>query len=134
MEKNISEHIKKMSDVELDFFVRERLKFPRHELTADTDSNGRLIHKRFDMSGYGDCGSCQIHNTSIINLFSDCGIYDKIKFFYLDSYKGDMDLIYQGWDNDEVLRVNFSGFGTVEIIKEILKILVINCNFKTRRS
>ena len=113
--------IKKMNDEELESLIRERLKLNKHQ--------------RFDMSGYGENGSCHINNTEILNLFSDLGIYNRVKFLNLDAYKGMMTLYYAGWNDDEFRcdEKDLSGYGTVEIIKEILKLTVIDCSFPERR-
>lgn len=67
-EVKMSDKISQMSDIELDSFIRERL--------VDGESE-----KRFDMSGYGEHNQCHMHNTEILNLFADCGIYDRMTFF-----------------------------------------------------
>lgn len=131
--EKLSEKIEKMNDQELESFVRERLKFNRHELEGLKIAGEP--HRRFDMSGYGENGSCHIYNTSILNLFSDCGIYDRMKFLYLDAYKGSMTLHYAMWEEDEFHcdKEEYSGLGTVDIIIEILNLTVINCTSTKRK-
>lgn len=128
----------KMTAAELDAFIRSRLAFTPHELQQIhyTPASGlKFPHKRFDMSGSGDMvGSCFRHNSDILHLFADCGIYNQITFFYLDAYKGTMTLYYQGWDDTETHVEDFPSLGTVEIIKRILHYLVIANPSQCRRT
>lgn len=132
----ISQDIKKMNDEQLQSFVRKRLEYNGHQLD---ELRGLVFHnenphRRFDMSGYGDGkGSCVRHNTDILNLFSDCGIYNQIQYLFLDAYKGSMTLYYKGWEQNKSLECDLAGGGTVEVIMQILKLTVINCSFPQRR-
>ena len=132
--EKLSDKIEGMNKQELESFVRERLKFDRHELEGLNIDGDKEPHRRFDMSGYGENGSCHIYNTKILNLFADCGIYDRMKFLYLDAYKGGMTLHYATWDEDEFRcdKEEYAGLGTVEIIIEILNLTFI-CTSKKRR-
>ena len=118
--KDVSKSVSKMTDEQLEEFVRGRLAYGRHAL-SETRSEEKP-HKRFDMSGYGDrCGSCQLHNTAILNLFADCGIYNKILVIYLVAYKGTMVLYYTPWGEAELHSVEYGGWGTVDILCDIIK-------------
>jgi hypothetical protein len=123
------EKLLQMNDKELDLFILNRLL--SDNLTEDEIREGRLNHRRFDMSGYGEDNSCQIHNTAILNLFRDCGIYDHVTFLYLDAYKGTITIYYQWWNENKFEEEEYGGLGTREIITDILKRFYIN---STQRS
>ena len=122
------EEIKKMNDVILKDFIRNRLKLSSHEIGSfklpvveNVLHTDPIIHKRFDMSGLGKNNSCQVYNTNILNLFADCGIYDYVNYLYLDAYKGTITLYYKFWGEKESGEDELGGYGTVDILKYILE-------------
>lgn len=128
--------IKKMNDAELELFIRNRLKYDNHqlaELRLENMDERSAQHRRFDMSGSGQDNSCYIHNFNILNLFRDCGIYDKVRYLYLDAYKGHMTLYYRWFNEEEGREIEFGGWRTVGIITEILKTFSIDCKKPNRR-
>lgn len=92
-------------------------------------------HYRFEMSGYeSKTGECTIHNLSVLNKFAYLGIYDYTTFLFLDFYKGTATLYLEYfWDN-VVQRIEYSGYGTTEIIYKILKLTVLSGNATRRRN
>lgn len=120
----------------LEYEIRKRLGQKKFEPV-----NGRK-HKRFDFS----CNN--IKNKKIIDLFNDFELLFKIdeyasyggkisEIFELNFYKGECKLLYEEMDIDiehfdckyhYVILKDYSGWGTVDIIKDI--ILEYSTNYK----
>lgn len=137
MEKTLTmqEKVRSMDGPQLDAFILERLQFPKdHVYTQHDDEHpeGRSKHLRFDMSGFGDNCSCAIHNNRIIQLFADCGIYNKMTFMHLDCYKGNVTLHYLWWKDSQDSQLtrskDYTSYGTRAIIKSLLINLCVNEN------
>ena len=124
------EKIKTMSDQELDAFILERLGFD------GTVVDGTKIHLRFDMTGISDPNFKWIkENKDIWDLFIDCGLYDRVCLFYMDTYKGNVHLFYKWFEDNDYLYKNgethigvidFTNNGTREIIKRTLKFFCVD--------
>ena len=124
------EKIKTMSDQELDEFILGRLGFD------GTVVDGTKIHLRFDMSGISDPNFKWIkENKDIWDLFIDCGLYDRVCLFYMDTYKGNVHLFYKWFeDNDylykngetHIVVIDFTNDGTREIIKRTLQFFCVD--------
>ena len=140
------EKLKQMDDRQLTAFIRDRLKFPNPVTMSVRGDNYEKEHYRFYMSGYdGGCpGQCTTHNQMVLNKFADCGIYDGVFFLTIEFYKGTPFIIYRYWDDywrdqidsksESLMNViELPGYGTVEIIMEVFKIAIFNCNCKRRR-
>lgn len=112
------EQIKLMDDFQLETFIRSRLDY--------SDDESFVEKRRFEFSGYGENNSCFLHNTDIINLFRDCGIYDYLTYLVIDAYKGFITLYYRWWNEEKTQTLEMDNIGTVEIIKEMLYLLYIN--------
>lgn len=129
--------IKTMNDQELDAFILERLKFDGSVV------DGVKIHLRFDMSGISDPKFEWIkENKDIWDLFIDCGIYDRICLFYMDTYKGNVHLFYRWFeDNDYLFKngttnvnvIDYTTNSTREIIKSTLKFFCVDNQDKDMR-
>jgi hypothetical protein len=80
------------SKEEIFYFIRERLSFNnniQYQLRKTDTELFKKEHRRFEMSGYeSETGHCAKHNLSIVNEFSDPGIYDYTSYLFLDFYKG----------------------------------------------
>lgn len=93
-------------------------------------------HKRFEMSGYGEtAATCSIHNNNILRLFVDWGLYSQIEFIYVDAYKGNITLHYKEWGSDDYKCVEdeYGGWGTVDILYDIIQRVVVNNSASYRR-
>jgi hypothetical protein len=127
-----------MSDVELDQFILARLGFD-----GSYGEDGRTNHLRFDMSGMSKRFSWLKESREIIDLFIDCGIYDRVVFIHVDAYKGGMHMFYKWWEDNDYLYtdgetavgvMDFTSMGTRDIIKRIIKFFCIeNQNKSVRR-
>jgi hypothetical protein len=131
--------ISKMNEKQLDKFILDRLSFGssidgslRH---IDRDDSKKQEHYRFEMSGFdmNGVGSCTKENLFILNLFANCGIYDYTKFMFLDFYKGVVTLYFQYWRTDDVIELDLSGYGTRQIIKEVIERTVLSGKSTRRR-
>ena len=120
----------------------EIMDFIRQRLSLNISSHIRYVdeaqlhkeHKRFDMSGYENkTGQCTMSNLSILNEFADLGIYDYTTYLFLDFYKGCATLYYQYFNEGENLTCDLSGFGTTEIILEILRVTIFSNKPERRR-
>lgn len=111
------------------------LDFIRMILLKD-ESTDIKDHYRFEMSGYENLtGQCTIHNIFVLNKFAHLGIYDFTNFLSLDFYKGSVCLYFEYFgDFDNVQKVDLSGYGTTEIIYQILLRTVYSGKPKRRRS
>lgn len=123
-------------------FIRSKLKFDAdiaNQIRHINANDFYLEHKRFDMSGYdyGNTGCCTLHNTAILNLFADIGIYDYTNYLFVDFYKGAGVVYFKYFGEEDNLDIgddgSLGGIGTVEIIYEILKITVMSGRSKRRR-
>lgn len=129
--------IKTMNDQELDTFILERLGFDGEVV------DGVKTHLRFEMSGISDPKFEWIkENREIWDLFIDCGIYDRVCLFYMETYKGGVHLFYKWFDDDDytyetgvtnVNVVDFTTAGTRGIIKNVLRLLCIDNQEKSVR-
>ena len=119
------DNIKDMSDTELQAFVRGRLnKF----------DGVRSTKLRFDMSGYeSNKGACTVHNTGILNLFADLGIYDYTEYLFLDFYKGIGTIYLKYWGDNENCEVQVGGYSTSSIILKIIQLTVLSGRNTRRR-
>lgn len=132
--------LKQMTDEELNGFVRQRLLFESDVLHSMRQFDIH-DHYRFDMSGGvdEDLGECNVYNNRLLMKFVDCGIYDYVNYLYVYSYKGQIDIHYGDWADEEIIGKdddywckrkgyvkNYGGYGTTEIIVDILKRLVID--------
>ena len=52
--EKLLDRIEGMNEQEIESFVRERLKFDRHELEGLKADGDRGLHRRFDMSGIAE--------------------------------------------------------------------------------
>ena len=115
----------KKSDV-LDF-IRERLSFGvyTNEMRWVEEGDFKKEHRRFNMTGYdNETGDCTLHNMSILNEFTDLGIYDYTVYLFLDFYKGNGTLYYRYWGDGENHGMDddsLYGYGTTEIIYKIFE-------------
>lgn len=134
---DMREKIKTMSDVELDQYILARLGFD-----GTYDEDGRTNHLRFDMSGMCERFSWLKESREIINLFIDCGIYDRVVFIHVDAYKGGVHLFYKWWDDNDYLYtdgetsvgvMDLTNMGTRDIIKRIIKFFCIENKDKSQR-
>jgi hypothetical protein len=119
---NQVDYLKSLSENELLAFIR-----------------GRLTHtgqkKRFNFSGYEkNTGECTKLNQTILNIFSDLGIYDYTEYLFLDFYKGTPTLYLKYFEPDsENIQFEYSGYSTSEIILEIFKLTILSNKMKRRR-
>lgn len=120
------EKLLKMTDDEIRTFIRERLKFEKLISNSIRGLDYKAMkkeHYRFDFDGGF------IENMDIMKKFKDCGIYDYVIFFALSSAEGNIDIVYcwrRGTNANEILRNDeYGGWGTVEIILEVIKKLYI---------
>lgn len=131
------ELIMRMSDDQLEEYVRDHLKFLLHQKYKGLTDHLRHIdglsdeHLRLDMSGYGtdEDNSCYFRNLNILKGFRNFGIWDFVSYLYLDAYKGTVTLYWKWWNNPELdvdnYELEFTGDTTTEIITEIIKKLSI---------
>jgi hypothetical protein len=128
-----------LSEDEMDQFILARLKY-----VGTFDEDGRTNHLRFDMSGISDPNFKWIkENKDIWDLFIDCGLYDRVCLFYMDTYKGNVHLFYKWFEDDDYLFrdcdatmgvLDFTNMGTRDMIKRALKFFCIeNQDKKVRR-
>ncbi len=90
---------------------------------------------KFEMSGYEEItGECTRHNLNILDIFAEFGIYDYTNYLFLDFYKGSAILYLQYFYEEENLKFDFSGYGTTEIIFNILTLTTLSGKRKRRRS
>lgn len=134
---DMREKIKTMSDIELDQFILARLGFD-----GTYDENGRKNHLRFDMSGMCKRFSWLKESREIMDLFIDCGIYDRVNFIHVDAYKGGMHVFYKWWGDDDYHYANgkttarvldLSDWGTREIVKRLLTFFCLENQDKNQR-
>jgi hypothetical protein len=83
------------------------------------------------MSGYGD--NVTSFNTAILNVFEYLGIYDFTKYLFLDFYKGTPTLYFQNWRDEKLYEIDYSGYGTTEIILEIFNHTIFSEKEQRRR-
>lgn len=87
------------------------------------------------MSGYeSKIGSCTLHNQSVLNTFAHLGLYDYTNYLFLDFHKGTPTLYMQYFNGKENLELDFNGYGTVEIIYEVLIRTILSDKIKRRRN
>lgn len=120
------EELKKLSDSEVLDFIRLILIRP--------DAKSLKDHYRFKMSGYeSETGKCTLHNQFVLNKFAFLGLYDYTSYLFLDFYKGSPTLYFQYFWYEEPIKVEYNGYGTTEIIYEILKLTVLSGKGTRRR-
>lgn len=98
------------------------------------------VHRGFNMSGYDSWqpstfkgpGACTLHNQSILNAFADLGIYDYSHYLVVDFYKG-TPIIYLKYWGGEYYEEDYGGWGTTEIIYEVLKLTTLSGRTTRRR-
>lgn len=134
---DMREKIKTMSDIELDQFILARLGFD-----GTYDENGRPNHLRFDMSGMCERFNWLKESREIMDLFIDCGIYDRVVFIHVNAYKGRMHVFYKWWEDNDYLYSNkkttvqvldLTDYGTREIVKRLLTFFCIDNQDKKER-
>jgi len=129
---SIKEKIQTFDDFQLECFVRNRL---GQVFLLDTNLNflHQQSHLRFNMSGSDSGGvSCFTSNNKILQLFDDTGLYENYTALYVKSYKGTINVIDEQ-SHDKLNDVDYGGWGTVEIIVDVLKRLLINSNSGANR-
>lgn len=120
------DNIMDMSNEELKAFVKGRLN------QFDGVKSTKL---RFDMSGYeSNKGACTVHNTNILNLFADLGVYDYTEYLFLDFYKGCGTIYFKYWGDNKNHEVEVSGYTTSGIILKIVQLTVLSGRNTRRRS
>lgn len=119
--QSMQEILTQLTEEELDAFIRLRL--------GRFEPNTKL-HKKINFGGDTYDNYASDHNIAILNLFEDCGIYGNktINLVRLLSYKGSIYFHYvKGYSVFEEMidytTIELTGCGTVQIIKEIFKIL-----------
>ncbi len=142
MENLDVEDLRKMDEKAIKAFIRKRLAFEEGVLSSLRhcyQSNDKLEHKRFEMSGYeAKVGACTVWNNNILHLFADLGIYNYTTYLFLDFYKGGGTLYFQYFPSYRSLdatpiEVDFSGAGTVDIIYGIFKVTIFSGLIERRR-
>lgn len=133
-----TQELQKKSKGEVMDFIRQRLTFNECFLESLRGiETGQLErqHKRFDMSGYEtNTGNCTVWNTSILNEFSDLGIYDYTCYLFLDFYKGEPTIYLKYFYEHENLEFDgLAGYGTIEIIYYIFELTIFSSKPKRRR-
>ena len=89
---------------------------------------------KFDMSGYEEeTGRCTVENTAILNLFAYLGIYNYTHYLFLDFYKGVGTIYLRYWGDDKNHALEVAGYGTSEIIYEVMKLTILTDNETRRR-
>jgi hypothetical protein len=126
MEKLIEEimvdRVPEFNKFQLEYLVRKRL--GQKDILDDSIrfKNGEP-HLRFDMVGVNSRPpSSFVHNNKILHLFEDVGIFDNHEAVYLTSHKGLMSLNYTKKGVTRI-RDDYGGWGTVEILVDILGLL-----------
>ncbi|SHJ62675.1 hypothetical protein SAMN04488007_0920 [Maribacter aquivivus] len=131
-----AEMLKKKSKKDVFNFIRSRLSFNEKLISQLRHTNNEKMnkeHRRFEMSGYeNNKGECTLHNLSIVNEFADLGIYDFTSYLFLDFHKGSPTLHMKYFYENENLELDYSGYGTTEIIYEIFEKTIFT-DKRTRR-
>jgi len=131
------EILKTKSKDEIFNFIRERLAFKEEiseQLRHVDKDEFKKEHRRFEMSGYeNEIGQCTRFNQAILNEFADLGIYDHTSYLFLDFYKGTPTLYMKYFYENENLEIDYSGYGTVEIISDILEKTILSDRPTRRR-
>jgi hypothetical protein len=134
---NMREKIKTMSDAELEQFILARLGFD-----GTYDEDGRSNHLRFDMSGMSERFIWLKESRQMMDLFIDCGIYDRVVFIHVDAYKGGIHMFYKWWEDDDYFHtdgestvqvMDLTNMGTREILKTIIQFFCIDNQDKKQR-
>jgi len=119
------EDLKTKSKKEVYEFIRQKLSFEpnvSNSLRNIDKEEFSKEHKRFEMSGYeSNTGECTLSNLDILNEFAYLGIYDYTSYLFLDFYKGCGTLYFQYFGENENIELEFSGYGTTEIIYNIFE-------------
>ncbi|RCS28322.1 hypothetical protein DUT90_01190 [Polaribacter sp. WD7] len=130
--------LKKKSKKDVYNYIRNRLSFNEKlvsQLRHIDNEKMNKEHRRFEMSGYeSNIGDCTLHNLSIVNEFSDLGIYDFTSYLFIDFYKGTPTLYMKYFNEHENLEFDYSGYGTTEIIYEIFEKTIFSNKTKRRRN
>lgn len=124
---------------EIKKIIEERLKFNKKESNLFSMFRNTEIgwdsmmkeHHRFNMSGYGYTPTSDTQE--ILSKFEDLGIYDYTHYLFLDFYKGSVTLYMKYWNSEEDLNIELHGYGTKDIIYEILIRTVYSNKRKRRR-
>lgn len=140
MEENEKEQVKMERNWKLEKLTVEELKtaseedqldFIRLKLAYDPNTFGLKVHRKFEMSGYGE--NCTSFNSAILNVFEYLGIYNFTKYLFLDFYKGTPTLYFKRWEDEEAFEINLDGYSTTEIILEIFKHTIFSEQKQRRR-
>ena len=89
---------------------------------------------RFDMSGYDANMGCDRWNNDLLERFRKYGIFNRVAFYYITAYKGNMIFHFLpwrsaqaagnwDWSTEEHISKEFCGKGTVEILIDIFSTL-----------
>ena len=145
--KKVHERLRAKPMREVMDFIRKKLAFNEdiksHLRYIDRDEEGdscefnqkfRDEHLRFDMSGYEEyTGDCTKNNMALVNKFAYIGIYDYTDYLFLDFYKGQGNVYYRYFGEDEAQEHEVGGVGTVEIIYEIFQLTIFSSRKPRRR-
>jgi hypothetical protein len=119
-----------LNDNDLRIFIRKRLgqKYPVSDFEVGTEwygGRGKPIHKRFDFNAHNIIRSRENHE--ILYLFKDL-----FRSKCILSWKGSLWVTHEHWNNgycpiypsDDFLcehSIDYSGYGTVDIIQDLIK-------------
>ena len=119
--------LKSMSSFEVKNFIRQRLMYSEDEIDfivhevsdpicielLDNIRPNLTLHKRYDMSGDGN-------NKDLLSYFDDLNLKKNITPFVLSFHKGCGDFEYYCNNVNEIVQTNLCGYGTIDIIHEIM--------------
>jgi len=133
-----AEELKKMPKEKVLDFIRERLRIDTELIDSLRNIDSEQLknqHKRFEMSGYeSQTGKSTVWNMSILNEFSDLGIYDFTSYLFLDFHKGKPTIYLKYFHENENIEIDdLSGYGTTEIIYKIFQLTIFSDKGKRRR-
>lgn len=130
-----TEQLKTKSKEQVHAFIKEKLAFKGvSEHLRYCNEEIKAEHRRFEMSGYEkERGHCTLNTQAILNEFAYLGIYDYTEYLFLDFHKGCGTLYLKYWGGDENLEIDYSGYGTTEIIYRILGLTIFSGRATRRR-
>ena len=130
-----AQELKNKTKDEVFDFIRQRLSHSLEErdLKYVNEADFKKEHMRFRMSGERDIDVPLdiVHNQSVINKFADLGIYKGADFINTSFWKGS-GMLYIGilgsgeLNHCPIEEIEISGWGTVDIIYEILKKTILD--------
>jgi hypothetical protein len=123
------EDLKSMSSLEVKNFIRQRLMYSEDEINfivnevndpicidlLDNIRPNLTLHKRYNMSG-------DVNNEDLLSYFDDLNLKNDINPFVLWFHKGCADFDYYCNNVNGIVNENFFGYGTIDIIYEIMNI------------